>query len=83
MKTTHGNPFRKNPLSSTSEPKLVVIPENVETHEVRKPVRTYLSPGGGGISLDGLLGSPQRQRKPLEVIKTVYREPPVDHDSDD
>jgi len=46
-------------------------------------MRTYLSSGGGGISLDGLLGSPQRQRKPLEVVKTVYREPPVDRDLDD
>lgn len=78
------NPFVSNPFSRGRELKLQTVPDAPETHEPRKPPRTYLSQGGGGISLDGLLGSGGKARRPIVQEKVVYREAPQDDgDSDD
>lgn len=38
------NPFATNPLTSLPDLVLCKTPEPVETHEARKPLRSYLGP---------------------------------------
>ena len=76
------NPFASNPFSRGRELKLQTVPDAPETHEPRKPLRTYLSQGGSGISLEGLLGS-GKSRKPVVQEKVVYREAPQDDEDGD
>jgi hypothetical protein len=76
------NPFASNPFSGLNgtPPKLVPVPEAPETHEVRKPMRSYLSQGAGGLSFDGLLGPPGKGPKTITKVKTEFREAPQDED---
>lgn len=70
------NPFaavpRPNPFG-IPDPKLVSVPTALETHEQRKPLRSYLAAsGGGGLGelLGGLGGKPSKPRV-IEVVRTV------------
>lgn len=79
MHARPSNPFVANPFSSKPEPVLLVIPEAPETHEARKPLRTYLAPAGGGMGmLDGLMGGRPAMPKKIERLQVVYRDPPQD-----
>lgn len=71
-------PFAKNPFNPRGDVVLVKVPDAPETHEPRKPLRSYLAARGGGDAgdLSGLLG-----RKPKKIIERV-RDPAPDDDDE-
>jgi hypothetical protein len=80
MKKKATNPFTYNPLSRMDEPVLLKVPDAPETHEPRKPLRTYLAARGGGGDLSELL-SAISGRKPKMVVERVKdTEPPDEED---
>jgi hypothetical protein len=72
------NPFTKNPLTSLDRIELVKPAGSPpETHEARKPLRSYLGSGGGGLGelLSGLGGG--QRSKPTVVLPGETRPEPT------
>jgi hypothetical protein len=67
------NPFKKNPLALIEGETPVKVPDAPETHEVRKPARSYLAKPGA--ALDG--GStPAKPRRIIERVREVVSADP-------
>ena len=78
MQRKRPDPFAHNPLRLADKLELVKVPDAPETHEVRKPLRSYLAPKG---ALGGDAGGPPpRVKKIIERVKEV---PSADGGEDD
>lgn len=78
MRLVRHNPFGSspatNPLMTADALTLVPVPDAItETHEPRKPRRSYLAPGGGGGGLDlsELLSGMRGKRPPAHEREAV------------
>lgn len=82
MPTARKTPFTKNPFNADRDLVLVKVPEAPETHEPRKPLRSYLAARGGGdmSELAAALGGGRRPKKIIERVKDTA--PPDDEEGD-
>ena len=78
MQRKRPDPFSHNPLRLADKLELVKVPDAPETHEPRKPLRSYLAPKGAGGGDAG--GPPPRVKKIIERVKEA---PSADGGEDD
>jgi hypothetical protein len=77
MQRKRPDPFAHNPLRLADKLELVKVPDAPETHEVRKPLRSYLAPKG---ALGGDAGGPPPKVK--KIIERVKEAPSAGDDDD-
>lgn len=73
------SPFSRNPFNKSDELVLVKIPDAPETHEPRKPLRSYLARNSGG-DMSELAAALGGGRKPKKIIERVRDASPPDDD---